>query len=232
MNEGYIKLYRKFTEWEWYSNTNTKIIFLHFLLSANYKESRYQGYIIPAGSLVCGLESLSKNLGLSISKVRTGISNLKSSGEIAIKTTPKFSIISIINWEEYQADSKQIADNSQTNRKQIATSKEGKKYNIINNIIYKPDGVSDVTWDGFVKMRKEKKAPITEAAMSGISKQAAIAGMTMQDTLQEMVNRNWTGFKASWMTDKDGKKTYSANLLDAGQDAINKIRMEREDGYN
>ena len=40
MNDtGWISLYRKFTEWEWYTDANTMRVFLHLLLKANiYKQ--------------------------------------------------------------------------------------------------------------------------------------------------------------------------------------------------
>ena len=41
MDEGYIKLFRSMTKWEWYSDTNTKAVFLHLLLNANLEETRY-----------------------------------------------------------------------------------------------------------------------------------------------------------------------------------------------
>ena len=41
MNEGFIKIYRQLLEWEWYTDTNTKVLFLHCLLKANFKTKKY-----------------------------------------------------------------------------------------------------------------------------------------------------------------------------------------------
>ncbi len=35
---GYIALHRQMLNWEWYKNTNTKVLFIHLLLKANYKD--------------------------------------------------------------------------------------------------------------------------------------------------------------------------------------------------
>ena len=35
--EGYIKLYRKFIEWEWHDDPIVVSVFLHCLVLANYK---------------------------------------------------------------------------------------------------------------------------------------------------------------------------------------------------
>ena len=40
---GYIKLHRKLLEWEWYSDTNVKIVFLHCLLMANHDDTKWRG---------------------------------------------------------------------------------------------------------------------------------------------------------------------------------------------
>ena len=48
----YIKLYRSLIDWEWYKNINTKVLFIHMLLKANWKDGRFEGKIIPRGSFV------------------------------------------------------------------------------------------------------------------------------------------------------------------------------------
>jgi uncharacterized protein YdaU (DUF1376 family) len=68
-----------------------------------------------------------------------------------------------------------------------------------------PDGVSQSVWDDFVRQRKAKKASITETAIQGIEREAKKANMTLNDALQEICARGWTGFKAEWVTDKQPK---------------------------
>jgi len=66
-----------------------------------------------------------------------------------------------------------------------------------------PDGVLQSVWDDFVKQRKAKKASITQTAIKGIEREARKAGISLNDALQEICTRGWTGFKAEWMTDKN-----------------------------
>lgn len=65
-----------------------------------------------------------------------------------------------------------------------------------------PDGVCDSVWADFVLLRKQKKAAITDTAMKGITREAAKAGVTLEDALRTCCERNWTSFKADWVAVK------------------------------
>lgn len=118
----FIKVYRKFMEWEWYTDVNTKTLFLHCLLRANWKEGSWKGIHYLPGEFITSLPSLAQESGLSVQQVRTSLSKLISTGEITSKSTDSVTgkqltrnrIISINNWGEYQNDNSQI--NSQINR--------------------------------------------------------------------------------------------------------------------
>lgn len=62
---GYIKLYRKMIDWGWYRDTNVKILFLHLLLIANFKESNFEDIIIKPGQMITSISSLAKETGLT-----------------------------------------------------------------------------------------------------------------------------------------------------------------------
>lgn len=103
-NNGYIKLYRSMLDWEWFTDKNTLLVFIYILLNANWEDSRYRGHEIPKGSLVTGVPKMAKTLNLSERNVRTALNHLKSTGEVSIKVTNKFSIVTIANWEKYQCN--------------------------------------------------------------------------------------------------------------------------------
>lgn len=102
MDEGYIKLYRSMKDWEWYQDSNTKVVFLHLLLNASLKDSRFMGYEVPRGSLVIGRRKLAKELNITERAVRTALKHLKMTNEVTIKATNRFSIVTVVNWESYQ----------------------------------------------------------------------------------------------------------------------------------
>lgn len=102
MDDGYIKLFRSLKDWEWYQDSHTKDVFIHLLLNANWEDFHFKGYEIPKGSLVTGYSALSRQLGISIKSARTAIKHLKATGEITVKVTNRFSIVTIANWEKFQ----------------------------------------------------------------------------------------------------------------------------------
>jgi len=144
-NQGYIKLHRKMTEWEWYDDIITKSVFLHCLLKANHTEKKWRGIVIKRGSFITSYSQLAKELKLSLQNVRTAINKLKSTGEITHETTSNYSIIIINNYEIYQdtntLDNSQATNEQQTTNKRLTTTNNDKNDNNDKNInlyIYTP----------------------------------------------------------------------------------------------
>lgn len=109
----WIKLYRKFVEWEWYSDVNCKVVFLHLLLTANWQPKRWQGRVIDVGEVVTGRESLAEAVGITVQQIRTALKKLVESEVIEIDATNKFTVIKIKNYEKYQENTKNQPTNNQ-----------------------------------------------------------------------------------------------------------------------
>lgn len=109
---GYIKLFRKFKEWGWYKDPNTKAVFIELLLRANYKDGEYRGVQIKAGQAVFGRNELAEAVGLTPQNVKTSINHLKSTNEITIKTTNKFSVITVEKWAFWQIEEGGVTNKS------------------------------------------------------------------------------------------------------------------------
>ena len=107
MAERFIKLYDKILKWEWYKNINVKVLFLHLLLKANYKDLSFEGHKILRGQLVTSLPSLSAELGMTTKQIRGSLDHLIATGEVASKTYPRYRIITIIHYDDYQSDGRQ-----------------------------------------------------------------------------------------------------------------------------
>lgn len=109
-NGSYIKLHRKMLQWEWYDHDNTKILFLHLLLIASWKESRWHGITLQPGELIRTNENLGQELGKSIKQIRAALENLKRTGEVATRFEAGTRIITVKNWEQYQKEGSQMGN--------------------------------------------------------------------------------------------------------------------------
>ena len=98
----FIKLDRNILRWGWYKNPNTFRVFLHLLLTANISDKSFEGITVERGQTVTSYEKISDALDLSVQQVRTAISHLKSTGEITAVQHPKFQLITVVNYNEYQ----------------------------------------------------------------------------------------------------------------------------------
>jgi len=105
MDNGFIVIWRKIMEWEWWDDIPTRNVFLTLLLLANHKPRKWRGQLIETGQCVIGRISLAKKSGMTVQNVRTALKNLQSTSELTIKSTNRFSIISIAKWKEYQSKS-------------------------------------------------------------------------------------------------------------------------------
>lgn len=100
--ETWLKLYRKFTEWEWYSDINCRLVFMHLLLTVNWQEKKWQGKIIGIGQTITSLAGLASEVGISVQQLRTVLKKLSASGEIEIKAFSNHSLITLKNFSKYQ----------------------------------------------------------------------------------------------------------------------------------
>ena len=156
--EGFIKISRKIMDWEWYTDINTKTLFLHCLLKANFRTKKYQGNTVKKGSFITSIGSLSKETGLTVQQTRTALKHLISTGELTSKSTNKNSIITMVNYDKYQDISKQSnklstssrqtsdkrsASRQQTNDKQLTTVEERKNVYISPSEIYRHEEVQE-----------------------------------------------------------------------------------------
>ena len=124
LDGGYIKLHRKLTKWEWYHNANTFRVFIHLLLTANYEPRRFEGRTIERGQRVTSISKLSKELKVSVQSIRTALNHLKSTGELTIETTPKYTIITINNYISYQQLTNDLTNDQQTANKQLTNDQQ------------------------------------------------------------------------------------------------------------
>ena len=114
--EGHITIQRKILEWEWYKDANTFRVFIHLLITANWKTGRFQGVEIERGQRATSYQMIASETGLTVKNVRTAIEHLKKTGELAVNRHPKFSVFTIKNYNLYQSTGSQPAYETAVNR--------------------------------------------------------------------------------------------------------------------
>jgi len=216
MSIGFIKLHRKLTQWEWYSDINTTRLFTHLLIMSNYEPKKWRGIQINRGEYLTGRIKLSEETGLSQQQIRTSLSKLKSTNEITIKATNKYTIIKLENYCVYQGKetveqpTKQPTNN-QTSNQQVTTTKEGKeiKEDKKEKGVKIPTFIDAELWNEYLKMRSAKKAKPTEKAIELVIKKLIKFENKKIDAaneaLENSIESNYTGVfepKTNFKTEK------------------------------
>ena len=124
---GFVAFPRGLTAWEWYDDPNTCRLFIHLLLTTNWKDKPWHGMTIRAGSRVTSRRVLAEETGLSEMQVRTALQHLEATGYLTISRTVKFSVITINNYNEITHSNQQ--DN------QLITSKQPADNQLITTTI-------------------------------------------------------------------------------------------------
>lgn len=86
---------------------------------------------------MASIKALSAELKMSTKSVRTAVNHLKTTNEVAIKTTPNYSLFTVNNYDMYQGVANTSANEGQTSGKQVANegqqSKKARKQESKNN---------------------------------------------------------------------------------------------------
>lgn len=123
--EGWITLNRKLLDWEWHDDPAMFSLWIHLLLLANYEDKKWHGIVIKRGQLVTSLANLHEQTGLSVRQIRTCLARLRDCEQIASKSTNKYTVITICNYDSYQ--DKPINERQaerQTNDNQATTTEQ------------------------------------------------------------------------------------------------------------
>ena len=191
----YIRLYRSIEKWGWYTDSNTKSLFLHCLIKANFKDKEFLGNVVVAGSFITSLNHLSLETGLTVQQIRTCIKNLLKTNEIIVKSTNNFTQIFVVKWSDYQCqeddDNKRITNEQQTDNKRSTTTNNDKKDNKYNNKELCKSVIE------YLNLKSQSKFTPSKAHCSHINARSE-EGHTLDDFKKVIDN-----MCDKWLTDKD-----------------------------
>jgi len=119
-NDGWICLHRKALSNGWLRNHKLWVFWCYCLLKASHKENKVmigtQQVTLQPGQFVFGRKTASKETGLSEQSIRTYVHNLYTWGNLTIKSTNKYSLITVVNWELYQSKETKITSKLTSNQ--------------------------------------------------------------------------------------------------------------------
>lgn len=207
----YIKLYRSLLEWEWYKNINTKVLFIHMLLKANWKDGKFEGKVIPRGSFVSSLAKLADETDLTMREVRTAILHLETSGELTIKRHSKYSVFTIKKYAQYQVSDNQTTGKRHSVDNQTTTIEEKKevKKERNNNKLCKAEALAlfETLWKMYPN--KKGKAQVTDKDKQKL----------LEIGLEEMTRaieryKRYLEANKDWLKPKNGSTFFHSGYVD------------------
>jgi hypothetical protein len=135
MELGYVKIYRSFLDKGYFKHSEYVHLWVYLLMRASYCEKEYlfNGSLhrINPGQFITGRNQISKDTGIHRSKIERILKCFETEHQIEQVTTPKFRIITICNWGEYQqseqVNEQQVSNKRATSEQQVSTIKKDKK---------------------------------------------------------------------------------------------------------
>jgi hypothetical protein len=115
---GYVALHRKFDESPIFKNEKTLKLFVYCLLKATHTDYTAvmgnQFVELKPGQFVSGIKIMTRDLDWSEQTFKTVMKNIKKLDFLTSKSTNKFTIYTVVNWEKYQQPNQQT--NQQPNQ--------------------------------------------------------------------------------------------------------------------
>ena len=191
--DGWLKLYRSILDSAVFQDAEVLKVWIWLLCNVSFEQHDTVCYgkviHLKPGQIATGRKKIAQCTDLNENKVYRALTVLKSLGNIEIKATNKYSIITVVNWDKYQEENVKRTSSEQQNNSRTTTdeqqsnSKRTQHKNVKNGKKEKNIYICSFfqsVWDEYPK--KLGKNKVTKAAM----KQLEEAGM---DTVMEAVRR-------------------------------------------
>ena len=127
MHRGYIRIYRKIEDSFFYKDSHYVHLWLHLLMKANHVRHEFvfngKKMSCERGQCITGRHKLSQETGIEVNKVNRVLKTLKNEQQIEQQTNSRFSLITIINYEDYQGDIEQ-QNKQQVNSERTASEQQ------------------------------------------------------------------------------------------------------------
>ena len=148
MSDGFVKLPREIVYWRWFSDPDVLRLYIFLLTKAAFKKTEWKNETLEVGQVLTGRRTLAEQLGTTEGCIRTALSKLKSTGDISIKTTNQYSVITLLKWAEFEEKNYFFAGKRTTTEQQANNNRtHNNKLNNINNFKNKNAGAQEKKHD-------------------------------------------------------------------------------------
>jgi len=193
-DSGWVREYRKITDWGWYKHMPTCHLFRHLIIRAQYKAGEYRGQALERGQLLTGRKQLAFETGLTEQQTKTALRNLQITGEITQRATNAFSVITICNYNHYQDSAGESSTNESANE-QPATTPTNNQQSTSNQ-----PAINHMQEEKKEKKKEKKK----EEMRSGPSDEGLrLAGLLRESVLKWKADAKTPEDLTTWATDID-----------------------------
>ena len=204
--DGWLKLYRSILDSAVFQDAEVLKVWIWLLCNVAFEQhdTICYGKVIhlKPGQIATGRKKIAQCTDLSENKVYRALTVLKSLGNIEIKATNKYSIITVSNWDKYQDENgKRTSSEQQTNSKtateehqsnsKTTQHKNGKNVKKEKNIYI--CSFFQSVWDEYPK--KLGKNKVTKAAMEQLEEAGEDAVMAAVRRYVEKIKRDGTDEK-------------------------------------
>lgn len=162
---GWVKLHRKIRDSSIYSNHKALHCWIECLLRAQHeKNTFYQGrekVVLNPGQFLMGREEFGTSIGMSGSTAWYWIQQFEVDSMVDIKKTAKGSLVTILNWHEYQKVDSKVDNKKTANEQQMNTIKNVKNVKNDKNIYigekkFSPSPIRE-QWESFLRDTKDRQ---------------------------------------------------------------------------
>ncbi|EGO8777410.1 DnaD domain protein [Enterococcus faecalis] len=147
MNAGYVKLYRKVMDSFVWTNPYMYKLWNLCLMKASHENRKFlfngKEIWLNSGEFVTGRDAITFEMNKGVKRehqVNSGsvwrwLKRFEKEGMLNIKSTTKYSVISINNWDDYQASEHQVNIKRTTSEQQVHTNKNEKNDKNEKNVV-------------------------------------------------------------------------------------------------
>lgn len=96
---GFVKLPDDLNEWAWYNDNAALLVCIRLRLEAKYKPADVGNVHLERGQTVTSIREISEKNNISIRQARTALERLETTHKIAIKSTAKNSVITLLDYD-------------------------------------------------------------------------------------------------------------------------------------